>query len=105
MVIQPFIENAIKHGLMHKEGNKFLKIEFKKRAYLECIITDNGIGRKGAKLINENNSFHGHESFSTKTIKKRFELLKEYYNLKLGFWYEDLESGGTKVKINIPLES
>jgi ligand-binding sensor domain-containing protein len=105
MVIQPFIENAIKHGLMHKEGNKSLKIEFKKMAYLECKITDNGIGRKAAKLINENKSFHGHESFSTKTIKKRFELLKAYYNLKLGFWYEDIESGGTTVKINIPIES
>lgn len=105
MVIQPFIENAIKHGLMHIEGNKSLKIEFKKMAYLECKITDNGIGRKAAKLINENKSFHGHESFSTKTIKKRFELLKKYYNLKLGFWYEDLESGGTIVKINIPIES
>ena len=105
MVIQPFIENAIKHGLMHKEGNKSLKIEFKKMAYLECKITDNGVGRKAAKLINENKSFHGHESFSTKTIKKRFELLKAYYNLKLGFWYEDIESGGTVVKINIPIES
>ena len=51
-------------------------------------------------------SQNGNEkSREIKTIKKRFELLKEYYNLKLGFWYEDLESGGTKVKINIPLES
>lgn len=105
MVIQPFIENAIKHGLMHKEGDKYLKIEFKQTSYLECIITDNGVGRKAAKIINANNVFHGHESFSTNAIKKRFDLLKEFYNLKLGFWYDDLKPHGTIVKINIPLET
>ena len=33
MIIQPFVENAVKHGLMHKQGEKLIKITFKKKDY------------------------------------------------------------------------
>jgi sensor histidine kinase YesM len=49
MIIQPFIENAIKHGLHHKiKGLRKIKIEFSQENLFKCVITDNGIGFKAA---------------------------------------------------------
>ena len=105
MIIQPFIENAIKHGLLHKSGTKRLTIEFKQNEVLQCIITDNGIGRTASEAINRNRK-ERHESFATDTIEKRFALLGEYYDMELGFHYIDLEENGspsgTRVIIKIP---
>lgn len=57
MLIQPFVENAIWHGLLHKKGNRYLKIEFMEgpRENVSCIIEDNGIGREAAGKINNSN--------------------------------------------------
>ncbi|MGB0367960.1 MAG: tetratricopeptide repeat-containing sensor histidine kinase, partial [Flavobacteriales bacterium] len=52
MFIQPFAENAMKHGLFHKKGDKHLTIAFESKANkLVCTITDNGIGLKAAATI------------------------------------------------------
>ncbi len=105
MIIQPFIENAIKHGLLHKEGNKKLTIDFHQNDALICVITDNGIGRAASEVINKQRK-DKHASFSTKVMERRFALLREYYKLDLGFSYADLEkdtiSTGTQVTIKIP---
>lgn len=105
MIIQPFIENAIKHGLLHKSGVKRLRIVFHQGDLLSCTITDNGIGRKASKAINSKRK-DKRESFSTSVIKKRFALLRKYYKLDLGFRYMDLEENnipaGTQVSIKIP---
>lgn len=66
MIIQPFIENALKHGLLHKKGNKNLFMEFKlMHDVLICEITDNGVGRKKSEEIKARNS-KTHQSFATK---------------------------------------
>ena len=100
MIIQPFVENAIKHGLIHKtDGIKKLKINFCLGDAFTCIITDNGVGFKASKKINKNN---GKEtSFSTKSIKEKLQFLEEYYKMNIGFSYEDIKNG-TKVIIKIP---
>src|SRR5690606_22412117 len=47
MLLQPFVENAVKHGLLHKEGVKRLEIDFYEAGnLLFCHITDNGVGRR-----------------------------------------------------------
>ena len=52
LLIQPFIENSLLHGLLHKEENKILKISFTLDPdFLTCVIEDNGIGREKAKAI------------------------------------------------------
>ncbi len=106
MIIQPFLENAIKHGLLHKKGLRKVTISFKVEKHLICIIEDNGIGRKASQVINKERAGAQHESFSTSSIQNRFDLLKKYYKLNLGFWYEDLyeasQAVGTRVTINIP---
>ncbi|MGB0886436.1 MAG: sensor histidine kinase, partial [Chitinophagales bacterium] len=89
LLIQPFIENALVHGLLHKEGKKTLKLEFEFKDKLICTITDNGIGRKKSKEINERQRSN-HKSFSTQAIEKRFKILNETYKGNFGFKYEDI---------------
>ncbi|QVY67207.1 sensor histidine kinase [Polaribacter sp. Q13] len=101
MIIQPFIENAIKHGLLHKiEGLKKIKIEFYLDTVLKCIITDNGVGIEASEKINQEN-LTKEVSFSTKAIKDRLLLLKDYYKSDIGFEYEEILEG-TKVILKIP---
>ena len=105
MLIQPFIENALLHGLLHKEGKKELSIRFYLQESLICEITDNGVGRKRAKEIKDRQRSQ-HESFSVNAIKRRFEILGEHFGKELGFSYEDLEingvPSGTKVILKLP---
>lgn len=107
MLIQPFIENALLHGLLHKEGLKKLKIEFRLEETLICEITDNGIGREKSKEIKERQRSE-HESFAIGAIKKRFEILEKHSEGELGFEYIDLKEGetilGTKVILKIPIK-
>jgi hypothetical protein len=107
MIIQPFVENGIKHGLLHKEsGTKELSIVFELNDnLLYCTIIDNGIGRAAAEKIKESQQV----SFSTGATQKRLHLLQELQHTELGIEYTDLmdELGkaiGTKVQIKIPIE-
>lgn len=106
MLIQPFIENALVHGLLHKEGVGRIKIEFELDEVLMCTITDNGVGRKKAKEIRQRQRMD-HESFSVQAIRKRFEILGQHFKEEIGFEYEDLVEGqealGTRVRLKIPV--
>ncbi|MEL1240989.1 tetratricopeptide repeat-containing sensor histidine kinase [Flavobacterium flavipallidum] len=110
MLIQPFVENSIKHGLLHKKGLKILKINFDidtNEEYLLCTIEDNGIGRKKAEEIKTNNR---HDSFSTQSIAQRLQLLNDTNSIEEVLIYEDLEdlnakTTGTRVKLRIALLS
>lgn len=105
MLIQPFVENSIKHGLLHKNGNKRVIINFslnEEEAYLVCTVEDNGIGRKKSEEIKEKNT---HKSFSTESISQRLRLLNDKNDSVI---YEDLtnEDGigsGTRVILKIYL--
>lgn len=110
LLIQPFVENSIKHGLLHKSGEKVLKIKFElDRNVLTCIITDNGIGREESAKIKERR-LKNHFSFATKSIENRFELLRKLYGNNLGISYTDHknemtgEGTGTTVRLSIPFE-
>ena len=106
-LIQPFVENAIKHGLLHKEGAKYIDIQFvlEKGTVLKCIITDNGIGRKASQEINKNRK---HKSFATEASHNRLQLLNQNIGQKIGLEIEDLfdensQSLGTRVVVTIPI--
>ncbi len=107
LIIQPFVENALVHGLLHKEGDKHLQIDFYFTDLLECIITDNGIGREKSKLINERQR-KDHESFAGKAMKRRFELLKHLMEGDFGYRFENVTENdqvvGTKVILRIPVQ-
>lgn len=109
MLIQPYVENALKHGLLHKESNRQLVISLSKNIHensITCIVEDNGIGRKKAlELKTVKNKQH--QSLGTKVTKERLNLLNYGKENQIGVKIEDLynneESKGTRVIINIPL--
>lgn len=106
MIIQPFIENAIKHGLLHKKGKKELSIDFQLSECITCLIKDNGVGRKHANEIKERRA-ENHRSFATNATEKRIELLNEYdqdnYSFEIIDLEENGESMGTLVRIKMPV--
>jgi hypothetical protein len=107
MLIQPFIENALIHGLLHKEGIKRLNIVFSLGEFLLCEISDNGIGREKAQEIKQRQGSN-HESFAVNAIKRRFAILKDHFDGALGFEITDLITDGqvigTKVTLRIPIQ-
>lgn len=109
MIVQPYIENAIKHGLLHKHGNKELSVEFKQTdpTYLECKIKDNGIGRKKSLEINGLRQ-KKYTSFATGATQKRLELLNQGRKEQIVVSYTDYDENdfsetGTEVNLKIPL--
>lgn len=83
MLLQPFAENAVKHGLMHKSGKKLLNIKFvQTEDGLNVYVEDNGIGRKHSMQINQRNK-NKPQSFATKAIAERIELFNRLYKLKI----------------------
>jgi len=83
MIIQPFVENAVKHGLLHKEGEKKLNIRFV-RTNNQLIITidDNGIGRAKSEALNEIKN-KKYKSYSTRATGERVKLLNVIANNKI----------------------
>lgn len=109
MLIQPYVENAIKHGLLHKKGKKTLVISlFKTNAFLKIALEDNGIGRERSKELNAIKN-RGHQSFATHANSKRLELLNKTHGT-VGVEFFDLkdDSGhpvGTRVFITVPINT
>ncbi|UKN00579.1 histidine kinase [Paracrocinitomix mangrovi] len=108
MIIQPFVENAIKHGLLHKSGKKKLKIKVSfANENIICVIEDNGVGRKKSAEINKRKS-DKHNSFSVKSIRSRLDILKSLYGGQFGVNFEDLfeneEASGTRVILKLPFK-
>ncbi|MBP6730900.1 MAG: histidine kinase [Chitinophagales bacterium] len=104
MLIQPYVENAIRHGLLHKKGAKTIAVHFEfeeEKKQLSCTITDNGVGRKASAEINAGRK-QLHESFSTSANAKRLELLNQNRHDKIGVQYKDGETG-TTVTIHVPV--
>lgn len=108
MLIQPYVENAVKHGLLHKKERKQLYISMlKSNGILIVQIEDNGIGRKKANEINQSRA-DKHQSFSTQANQKRLDLLNKGKTKRVGVEFIDLIDGkdvalGTRVILTIPI--
>lgn len=99
MLLQPYVENAIWHGLRYKEEKGFLNIDVKQKdaTSLKISIIDNGIGRaKSAELKTKNQ--RKQKSKGMGNIKKRIAILNDMYKNKIDVDITDLTDGtGTKV--------
>lgn len=108
MLIQPYVENAVKHGLFHKQGTKDIILTFKKNNQILLVsIDDNGIGRKRSGDLNAIKN-KNHKSFSTQANEKRLEIINKDRKNKITVTIIDKFdsnqlASGTTVELSIPL--
>ena len=97
---QPFVENAIRHGLAHSSKEKVLMISIEGTAdNFLFIIEDNGIGREASKEINWTKN-KNHISFATNAMEERIQMINAHGLAHVELKIEDL-STGTKVILTI----
>jgi tetratricopeptide (TPR) repeat protein len=106
MLTQPFIENAIEHGLLHRKdkGQITLSIE-EKEGQIHMTVEDDGIGRKQAAAIKKRTS---HQSMATQITRDRLSLLQKRLKRKTKFHITDLFDNqrlamGTRVSLQLPI--
>lgn len=104
MLIQPYIENAIWHGLRYKETKGYLKVELSGGSQLKIVVEDNGIGRKKSLELKTKNQ---QQTVSTgmKNINNRIAILNSVHKMNLQVEVKDMiESEGTVVEIVVPVK-
>jgi hypothetical protein len=109
MLVQPFIENALVHGLIHKKGLKKLDVTFNQSKGLTCTVIDNGVGRVKADEI-QFRQRGNHASFALTAIQQRLEILNLQLGEEIGKYdvtdlYENKKPVGTRVDITIPFRN
>ena len=108
MLIQPYLENALNHGIINKQENGHILVTIKKEnQYLVCTITDDGIGRAKAQEIKQSKGYN-YKSRGMSITHSRLEIINKMQNSNLNVEVEDLYENdipaGTKVRIYIPLK-
>ena len=110
MLLQPFVENAVIHGLAYKANNGILTIDVNKidDKVIMFVIEDNGIGRERAKQIRAELGRVG-KSYATSITEQRLEILSrvslgEYSVRIIDLYGEDGAATGTRVEIKMLIE-
>lgn len=103
MLIQPFLENAVWHGLS-QNGEILMKFRSNGGAALSCQITDEGAGRI-EKPDYDLSRFVKKSSLGINLMRERFSNLRELRGLEAEFEIQELEGGGRKVVLKIPFEA
>ncbi len=104
MMIQPFIENAIKHGFKNIDYKGFLRLQISdKTDCIEFIIEDNGRG-----ILKTEKAKDGHQSMAMNIFEKRRKLIQQRYKKKFKFQMQNLreismEKTGIRITIDIPI--
>ena len=109
LLIQPYVENAIWHGLMHKKegGNICINVSLPQEHCLQIEITDDGIGRELAAEL-KSKSATKQKSFGLKMTSERIDIIHQVHNINADVQILDLKdyitnTTGTKVIIKIPV--
>ncbi|MBK8700724.1 MAG: histidine kinase [Saprospiraceae bacterium] len=107
-IIQPFVENAIEHGLKNKDGKGSLNIRLSKEGdQLICQITDDGIGREKSLAMKKNNLKK--QSLGLKIIEERIAAIKEFDHTDITIQTQDLHADqsdkGTTVTIRMTVQA
>jgi LytS/YehU family sensor histidine kinase len=106
MILQPYIENALWHGLSPKTGDKKLEVNIQKQnGNVIYNVKDNGVGRKRSSEL-KSLYRRGHKSKGVELLTKRFKLLSEEYGSDITTEVIDVmnngKAGGTEVAIIVP---
>lgn len=111
MMLQPIIENSIRHGIKHltERKGKISVTMHLNGPYILCSVADNGTGR-ALKPAGGEHSFRESKSYGISIVNKRLEILSARHNLKNTFEVEDLlnndgTAAGTKVIIKLPYKT
>ena len=108
MILQPFVENAIVHGLVNlKERDGLLKIDLiKENEVMICTIEDNGVGRKRSREIKQQKEKY-YKSVAIPNTSERLKILREITSENIQIELIDLEEDGvavgTKIILHMPL--
>ena len=103
MLLQPYVENAVWHGLRYKKekGNLDISILKINEEIIQIEISDNGIGRQKSKALKTQNQ-QKHQSKGLGNIQKRVSILNKMYQDKVDVFIEDIiNEGGTKVVLTL----
>ncbi len=109
MLIQPYVENAIRHGLRHRSAGGRVIVRLRKREdTLDCMVEDNGVGRKRALELKRRSGIQ-HQSMAMSTTKERLDILNAGRQKDISLVITDLEDShgeplGTRVELCIPIE-
>jgi ligand-binding sensor domain-containing protein len=107
-LLQPFLENALWHGLMHKKGDRNLNVSFRLETedILVCTISDNGIGREQATTLKKK-SLKTYKSMGIRIIRERMALMKKQnsvFDLRIVDEKDPQgNAAGTTVIVRLPL--
>ncbi|MDT7828711.1 tetratricopeptide repeat protein [Pricia sp. S334] len=108
LILQPFLENALWHGLSSKQGEKNINVHLSsdRKGYINIAIIDNGIGRTAAEKLKRNKVLKRNSVGIDITRERLANFAKEYQNpfyLEIVDLYDDRgEASGTKVVIHLP---
>lgn len=114
MLLQPFVENAIKHGFKQKDASNennqrgLIIVDFKEKGnILECSVTDNGIGREKSNELNQLSKETYHKSTALLVTQERLDLLNEKENFQslemIDLYDENGVATGTKVMLRLKI--
>lgn len=96
MLLQPFVENAIWHGLRYKEEKGVLEVSFtQEKEYLKIVISDDGIGREHSKTSKTANQ-KKMKSTGIKNVQNRLEIIKSVFKKELVIEIEDQDKSTQK---------
>ncbi|SHM21666.1 Two component regulator propeller [Chitinophaga jiangningensis] len=107
MIVQPFVENAIWHGLVHKKEKGRVTITFEEApGRILCTIEDNGVGREKSAAIKQMQG-HSHHSRGLQITRDRLAIYNSRFHVQAGFEIEDLydsecKAAGTRVVLWFP---
>lgn len=104
LILQPFVENSIWHGIVRKEGAGRIIIRVKKEdAMIACIVEDNGIGWKESAGTTGSKRTGEKQSLGMKITKARIDIINKIKKSNASVHLTDLAEG-VKVEIKLPLE-
>jgi tetratricopeptide (TPR) repeat protein len=104
LILQPFVENSIWHGIAQKEGTGKIWIHIKKENddMINCIVEDDGIGRKQSAAIKTTTPKQEKTSLGMKITQSRIDILNKIKNTKAVVQLSDLAQG-VRVEVKLPL--